>query len=103
VNAIRAAAGRQPLTQAHGAQQLAQDWADHLASTGVLVHNPGLAAATTGLVGENVGYGEDWRAVLAAFEDSPPHLANILDRDYTRVGVGHTEGYGQVWIVLVFR
>ena len=39
-------------------------------------------------VGENVGYGPDVATVHAAFMNSPAHKANILDRDYTEVGIG---------------
>jgi uncharacterized protein YkwD len=34
---------------------------------------------------------------------SAPHRANILDRDYTQVGVGAIVRDGRVWVAEVFR
>ena len=34
---------------------------------------------------------------------SPPHKANILDRDYTQVGIGAVVKNGRVWVAQVFR
>jgi hypothetical protein len=54
-------------------------------------------------VGENVGYGPDALAVHVAFMRSPGHRANILDRDYSEVGVGAVVRGGRVWVAEVFR
>jgi peptidoglycan hydrolase-like protein with peptidoglycan-binding domain len=54
-------------------------------------------------VGENVGYGPDALTVHAAFMNSAPHRANILDRDYTEVGIGAVTVNGRVWVAEVFR
>jgi uncharacterized protein YkwD len=34
---------------------------------------------------------------------SPEHKANILDRDYTQVGIGAVTVNGRVWVAEVFR
>jgi len=54
-------------------------------------------------VGENVGYGPDALTVHVAFMNSPAHRANILDRDYTEVGVGAVVVGDRVWVAEVFR
>ena len=55
-----------------------------------LYHNPQLTSDVKNWrwVGENVGYGPDALTVHVAFMNSPAHKANILDRDYTEVGIG---------------
>ena len=35
--------------------------------------------------------------------NSPAHKANILDRDYTEVGIGAVVANGRVWVAEVFR
>jgi hypothetical protein len=35
--------------------------------------------------------------------NSPGHRANILDRDYTEVGIGAVTVAGRVWVAEVFR
>ena len=54
-------------------------------------------------MGENVGYGPDAVRVHVAFMNSPAHKANILDRDYTEVGIGAVLRNGRVWVAEVFR
>jgi hypothetical protein len=85
------------LDQDRDLQDRAEWWAQHMATTGILEHSPPVPG------GENVGVGPDWRTVYAAFMDSPPHRANILDEDWSRVGIGAHRDGDRVWIVLVFR
>ena len=49
------------------------------------------------------GYGRGATSVHNAFMHSPPHKANILDRDYTQVGIGAVVKNGRVWVAEVFR
>ena len=42
-------------------------------------------------------------SVHTAFMNSPAHKANILDRDYTEVGIGAVVANGRVWVAQVFR
>lgn len=84
---------------------IARDQARRMADRARLFHNPQLASDVTNWawVGENVGYGPDVRTVHAAFMGSPPHRANILDRDFTRIGVGVEVRGTRVWICQVFK
>ena len=79
--------------------------AQRMARRGALFHNPNLVSEMVGdwrWVGENVGFGPDVQRVHAAFMHSPPHRANILDRDYTRLGTAAVRRDGRVWVVQVF-
>jgi len=84
---------------------VARDQAARMASKSSLYHNPNLTSdvANWRWVGENVGYGPDAGAVHVAFMNSPAHKANILDRDYTEVGIGSVVRNGRVWVAQVFR
>ena len=84
---------------------VALDHAQRMARRGVLFHNPNLADQMVGdwrSVGENVGYGPDVKTVHAAFIKSPPHRANIVDRDFTRLGTAAVRRGTHVWVVQVF-
>jgi uncharacterized protein YkwD len=104
LNARRAADGRSPLTIDAGLDAAAQRWAEELARSGVLRHSSSLAAGRSfSVAGENVGMGADIDQVADAFDHSPAHLANILDRRYTVTGIGvATDGRGRVWVVEQF-
>ena len=84
---------------------VARGQARRMAASNRLYHNPSLGSAVTNWrwVGENVGYGPDVTTVHAAFMASPGHKANILDTDYTEIGVGAVTVNGRVWIAQVFR
>ena len=76
-----------------------------MAGRSTLYHNPDLTSDVKNWrwVGENVGYGPDALTVHVAFMNSPAHKANILDRDYTEVGIGAVTVDGRVWVAEVFR
>ena len=105
VNAARANAGRAPLTYSSSLSAVAYRWAEHMAATGDLAHNPSITAQVGSFrwVGENVGYGPDWRAVQNAFMASPMHRSNILDSDYTQLGIGVVHKGSRVWVTQVFK
>ena len=105
VNSARANAGRRPLSLRSDLSGVAYRWSQKMAASGTLRHNPNLTGQVTGWrwVGENVGYGPDWRAVHVAFMNSPGHRVNILDRDYSQIGIGVVVKNGRVWITQVFR
>jgi len=105
VNSARASAGRRPLSLRSDLSAVAYRWSQHMASSGTLAHNPSLTRQVSGWrwVGENVGYGPDWRTVEAAFMNSPSHRSNILDSDYSQIGIGVVVRNGRVWITQVFR
>ena len=85
--------------------QVAREQAHRMADRNTLYHNPRLTSDVPHWrwVGENVGYGPDAITIHVAFMQSPAHRANILDRDYTQVGVGAVVRDGRVWVAEVFR
>jgi hypothetical protein len=105
VNSARAGVGRRPLSLRSDLSAVAYRWSQHMAATGTLAHNPSLTRQVSGWrwVGENVGYGPDWSAVETAFMNSPAHRSNILDRDYSQIGIGVVIRGDRVWITQVFR
>jgi uncharacterized protein YkwD len=84
---------------------VARAQATRMADSGTLYHNPNLTTDVTNWrwVGENVGYGPDVQTVHVAFMNSDAHRANILDTDYTEVGIGVVERGDRVWVAEVFR
>jgi uncharacterized protein YkwD len=94
VDDARADRGIPRLDTRAGLSRVAQAWADQMAREERLRHNPEL---------ESVGYGPTWRAVHAAFMRSTPHRANILDHDFTEIGVAVVAGRDRVWVVEVLR
>ena len=105
VNAERAARGIPQLAPRDHLISVARQWATTMASQNELYHNPQLASDVNNwrYIGENVGYGPDALTVHVTFVNSPAHRANILNRDYTEVGVGAVVRDGQVWVAEVFR
>lgn len=108
-NNDRAANGLPPLQMASAAVDVAQAWANYLAATRSLVHNPNyvsqMSAAVGGQwtqVGENIGYAQSAAQLEPMFMSSPPHRANILG-PYNYVGVGSAyDSAGNLWVVLDF-
>lgn len=105
VNSSRANAGRPSLSLRSDLSAVAYRWSQKMAARNTLQHNPSLTSQVNGWrwVGENVGYGPDWRKVQVAFMNSPAHRANILDRDYSQIGIGIVVSGDRVWITQVFR
>ena len=105
MNTARAAAGAPQLTSRTHLVAVAREWARTMAGQARLYHNPALTSDVNNWrwVGENVGYGPDALTVHVAFMNSPGHRANILDRDYTEVGIGAVTVAGRVWVAEVFR
>jgi hypothetical protein len=90
INDLRASVGAPKLTVDSSLAGTAQGWANHLASTHQLAHDPHLGAGVAGWrrIGENVGYGPGSDSVWGAFIASGSHYANLVDPGYTHVGVG---------------
>jgi uncharacterized protein YkwD len=105
INKARSAAGVHRLTTRAHLVSVARSWAARMADQNRLYHNPRLTSDVTNwrYVGENVGYGPTAVSVHVAFMNSPGHRANILDRDFTEVGVGAVVRDGRVWVAEVFR
>jgi uncharacterized protein YkwD len=105
LNGARSAHGEPRLTVKSDLIAVARAQAARMAAQSRLYHNPNLARDVKNFrwAGENVGYGPSVALVHSAFMNSPHHKANILDRDYTEVGVGAVWNNGRVWIAQVFR
>jgi len=95
VNIARTNDSRRAYKHNHRVHRVARHWAEHLAATGYLEHNPNLVAQVTRAcpnwttLGENVGVsgGHDATQLFSAYMHSPPHRANILDKHYTVLGI----------------
>jgi uncharacterized protein YkwD len=105
INHARTSHGRHALVYRGDLAAVARAQARRMAGSRRLYHNPHLTTAVTNWrwVGENVGYAPDIATVHRAFMHSRHHRANILDRDYTQVGVGVVVRNGRVWVAEVFR
>jgi uncharacterized protein YkwD len=108
INDERAKAGVPPLLISGGARDVAQAWSAQMAESG-LAHNPDLTgdlhrAGVTSwhTKGENVGYSDSPDQVHELFMASSPHRANIVDPDYTHVGIGIVRSHGKSWVTLDF-
>jgi uncharacterized protein YkwD len=91
VNARRAAAGLRPLIVSPCATRFAAPWTTRMAATNTLVHQslaPILRCPARG-AGENIAYGNvSADQMMTMWMNSPGHRANILNRTFTRIGVG---------------
>lgn len=85
---------------------VARRHAQRMAASGKIYHNPNLGSEVSGwqAVGENVGMGGSASSIHQAFMNSAPHRANILDTDFTQVGMGTArDSKGVLYITQVFR
>jgi uncharacterized protein YkwD len=106
MNAAREANGQRPYTVSYDLTSIARQHSAAMASKGQLYHNPSLTSEVQNwqAVGENVGDGPTVDDIHTAFMHSPEHRANILDHDFTQVGVGvSVDSSGQVWVTEDFR
>ncbi|MEU6852774.1 CAP domain-containing protein [Actinacidiphila alni] len=107
VNDQRATAGCHPLTasssldalaQAFSEDMAARDFFDHTDPDGKTPWDRAKARGITNLGGENIARGQATaQAVMDAWMNSPGHRANILNCDYTTLGVGIHYGSGGPW------
>jgi hypothetical protein len=105
VNSARAAAGLRPYVLRAELSAVALAWSTRMARSSELRHNPGLRRQVPSFrwAGENVGYGPSWHPIFEALMASPRHRANILDLDFTEIGVGIVRSGGRIWVTQVFR
>lgn len=91
INQLRASRGLGALTVDVELTAQARSWAGTMAAQGRIFHAGDLSVGISSnwqKLGENVGVGGTVGPLFQAFVDSPPHLANLVDPGYTRVGVG---------------
>lgn len=105
LNQERTSHGLAPLHLNPALTGVAQSWAAHMAATGSLQHNPALTREVHNWqsLGENVGDGPDLRDLATAFWNSSEHRRNILDPDFTQVGIAATVADHRIWIAVEFR
>ncbi len=73
----------------HARRMARQDFVSHIGLDGSTPSDRAIAAGYPVGAGENVGAGYDTaEAIVEGWMDSPGHRANILNADYTEIGVG---------------
>lgn len=98
VNSERAAHGTRMLSDNPQVDQIARRHSDEMAADQTIYHNDDLGGDYNRELGgyeyggENVGMGPDCKSIHDAFMASPGHRDNILDPDYTQLGVGVSVG-----------
>ena len=94
INLLRGTLGLRTLTVSSQLSNVATRWAQQMAAEDRLYHNPSLTSQVSGWVriGENVGVGYDVLGLMNAFIGSPSHYANLVDPNYTHLGVGVASG-----------
>lgn len=104
-NAERAERGIARLGRASDLTEVARRHSARMASKSSLYHNPDLGSEVSGWsrVGENVGRGGSVSSLHTALMDSPGHRKNLLDKDFSEVGVGVVVSGSTVWVTQVFR
>lgn len=108
INAERAAAGLPALRIDASLTQVALGWTGQMAATGAMSHNPytgvQIPAGWTAW-GENVGYTKpaDAAGLHSAFMNSAGHRANIMNSQFTHLGIGWlVDANGRSWVTEVF-
>lgn len=90
-NRFRMQHGMKPLRPTNYLNGVAQNWANSLARTGALHHNPAIRSRAVSVYGENIhmtsGKYSPQRAVQS-WANSPGHRANMLRPTFTEIGVG---------------
>ncbi len=103
-NGAREARGLWDLSQDQTLINKAQDWAEHMAATGVVSHSVLTANAGTNwrVLGENVGWAYSIEQMHDLFMASSAHRANILSTRYNRIGTGVAQVGNRYYVVQVF-
>jgi uncharacterized protein YkwD len=100
-NERRADHGRAQLSRGDCLQRYARQQATRMANQRRMYHQslrPILRACGMRMVGENVAYGyPNGRAVVRGWMNSPGHRANILKREYRRMGLAARKGSDGRW------
>jgi hypothetical protein len=105
-NGARSNKGLRSYSVASDLVAVARRHAQKMASQHTIFHNPNLGSDVSGwqAVGENVGMGGSASSIHQAFMNSTAHRANILDSDFTQVGIGTAfDEKGVLYVTEVFR
>jgi uncharacterized protein YkwD len=105
VNRERAEAGLPALAVAGDLTAVARRHSARMADQGKMHHNPNLASDVGGWlkVGENVGRGPSVSSIHTALMNSSGHRRNILDGEWSQIGIGVEVRGSTVWMTAVFR
>jgi hypothetical protein len=99
INAARTAAGLTPLRADATLISGARTWSSRMASSGSLSHDTAFRAGSAWA--ENVGYTTQSAAAATlhtSFMSSAGHRANIMNPQFTAVGVGAVTAGGTTWV-----
>ena len=91
INEIRADLGLSELSTHVELAAIAREHAAAMAETGEIFHGDPISAGLTAdwiKLGENVGVGAGIQVLVDAFVASPGHYANIIDPEFTHIGIG---------------
>lgn len=114
VNHARENHGLKPLRQSNRLYKIAHKWAEHMAATQNLEHNPNAVVGKrliftkcphSTMAAENVGWQghTDARALFKLYMHEPYHRANILQPKHRDVGIATVRsGDGREWNVQDF-
>lgn len=105
-NSARSNKGLRSYTVASDLVTVARRHAQRMAASKSIYHNKNLGSEVSGweAVGENVGMGGSASSIHQAFMNSTAHRANILDPDFTQVGIGTAfDADGVMYVTEVFR
>lgn len=90
INELRRSEGLGTLTVHDELVHVARGWAAEMAEADEISHNPDLADSVSAdwqKLGENVGVGMTVAKLHDAFVRSPAHYRNLVDPDFTHIGV----------------
>lgn len=113
LNADRTKHGLLPLAYSSELTKLAEDYAQDMMARGFFAHNdpdgltPFDRMNSYGIryryAGENLALNDNVEAAQAAFMNSPTHRANVLNPNYSQVGIGvKYADNGKVYVVQEF-
>ena len=105
INQLRASHGVPALVRSVELDRKATGQAVRMARRGQIFHSVSLEAGVSGSwkeLGENVGMGGTMPAVQQALERSPLHMRNMLDSQFTEVGIGSVVRDGRTYLVQFF-
>lgn len=114
VHAERSAAGAGRLSRSAAMDTVARDWSETMARTGSFTHNPDYSSqvpAGWSAVAENIVWAGGLtgqsaevagRRLMANWMDSTGHRNNILNRQYTHIGIGVAVQNGRTYATQVF-
>lgn len=104
VNQARHSSGAKDVALEGSLVEKAQAWAEHMAATGTVSHSK-LSDGVQGdwrVLGENVGWARSIDEMHQMFLNSASHRSTMLDRRYTRFGVGVAVANGRYYTVQVY-